>query len=119
MCGAASVSNGRRGARSRRTLWLLCAVLAGAQGVHAQHPGGRQGDAHEAVALAVRHAEHKSCDLSDLALEELKQFSDLVAEDIYAVLTLEGSLAARNHTGGTAPLQVTAAIAQARKTIAV
>ncbi len=75
-------------------------------------------DAHEAVALAVRHAEHKSCDLSDLALEELKQFSDLVAEDIYAVLTLEGSLAARNHTGGTAPQQVEAAIARARKLLA-
>jgi argininosuccinate lyase len=75
-------------------------------------------DAHEAVALAVRHAEQKNCDLSDLALEELQQFSDLVAEDIYAVLTLEGSLAARNHTGGTAPQQVEAAIARARKLLA-
>ena len=74
-------------------------------------------DAHEAVALAVRFAEQKSCDLAELKLEELQQFSNLIADDIYGVLTLEGSLAARNHTGGTAPQQVDAAIARARKTI--
>jgi argininosuccinate lyase len=72
-------------------------------------------DAHEAVALAVRHAEQKGCDLADLKLDELREFSDLIADDVYAVLTLEGSLAARNHTGGTAPQQVEAAIARARK----
>jgi argininosuccinate lyase len=72
-------------------------------------------DAHEAVALAVRYAERKGCDLADLKLDELLQFSTLIGDDIYAVLTLEGSLAARNHTGGTAPQQVEAAIARARK----
>jgi len=72
-------------------------------------------DAHEAVALAVRYAERKGCDLADLKLDELLQFSALIGDDIYAVLTLEGSLAARNHTGGTAPQQVEAAIARARK----
>ncbi len=71
-------------------------------------------DAHEAVALAVRFAEQRGCDLSDLKLEELKQFSTLIADDIYTVLTLEGSLASRNHFGGTAPQQVEAAIARAR-----
>jgi argininosuccinate lyase len=75
-------------------------------------------DAHEAVALAVRFAEKKGCDLADLKLEELKQFSTLIENDIYAVLTLEGSLAARNHIGGTAPAQVEAAIARARKSLA-
>ncbi len=75
-------------------------------------------DAHEAVALAVRFAEQRGCDLAELKLEELKQFSDLIEQDIYAVLTLEGSLAARNHTGGTAPQQVEAAIARARKLLA-
>ena len=74
-------------------------------------------DAHEAVALAVRFAVERNCDLSDLKLEELQQFSALIADDIYAVLTLEGSLAARNHTGGTAPQQVEAAIAKARKSL--
>jgi len=75
-------------------------------------------DAHEAVALAVRYAEQKGCDLAELKLDELQQFSNLVADDIYGVLTLEGSLAARNHTGGTAPQQVEAAIARARKLLA-
>ena len=72
-------------------------------------------DAHEAVALAVRYAEQKDCDLAELKLDELQQFSTLIADDIYGVLTLEGSLAARNHTGGTAPQQVEAAIVRARK----
>jgi argininosuccinate lyase len=75
-------------------------------------------DAHEAVALAVRHAEKCGCDLADLSLEVLKQFSSLIEADIFAVLTLEGSLAARNHIGGTAPQQVEAAIARARKLLA-
>ncbi|CAG0124256.1 argininosuccinate lyase [Rhodocyclaceae bacterium] len=75
-------------------------------------------DAHEAVALAVRFAEQRGCDLSGLKLEELQQFSSLIADDIYGVLTLEGSLAARNHTGGTAPQQVEAAIARARHYLA-
>ncbi|MDP2761908.1 MAG: argininosuccinate lyase [Sideroxyarcus sp.] len=75
-------------------------------------------DAHEAVALAVRFAEQKRCDLAELKLEELQQFSSLVSDDVFSVLTLEGSLAARNHTGGTAPQQVEAAIARARKLLA-
>ncbi|HMC13370.1 MAG TPA: argininosuccinate lyase [Gallionellaceae bacterium] len=70
-------------------------------------------DAHEAVALAVRFAVQRGCDLSDLKLEELQQFSMLIEDDIYGVLTLEGSLAARSHIGGTAPQQVEAAIARA------
>ncbi len=71
-------------------------------------------DAHEVVARAVKAAEAKSCDLAALSLAELQEFSSLVGEDVYAVLTLEGSLAARNHIGGTAPEQVRAAIARAR-----
>jgi argininosuccinate lyase len=72
-------------------------------------------DAHEAVAQAVRFAEKKGCDLSALTLPELRQFSQQVDQDIYAVLTLEGSLKSRDHTGGTAPVQVRAAIKRARK----
>ena len=72
-------------------------------------------DAHEAVAQAVRAAVQRGCDLSDLPLEALRQFSALIEEDVYGVLTLEGSLAARNHLGGTAPAQVEAAIASARQ----
>ena len=75
-------------------------------------------DAHEAVARAVRLAEQKGCDVSDLTLDELKSFSPLVDESVFAVLTVEGSLSARNHIGGTAPEQVRAAIARARARLA-
>ena len=62
----------------------------------------------------MRSAEQKGCDLADLTLAELQVFSSLIEADIYAVLTLEGSLAARDHLGGTAPNQVRAAVARAR-----
>ncbi|HEY0665479.1 MAG TPA: argininosuccinate lyase [Gallionella sp.] len=75
-------------------------------------------DAHEAVALAVRYAEQRGCDLSDIALADLQQFSAHIADDVYQVLSLEGSLASRNHTGGTAPQQVADAIARARAALA-
>jgi argininosuccinate lyase len=71
-------------------------------------------DAHEAVARAVRRAEAKGCDLSALPLHELQQFSPLVGEDVYASLTLEGSVASRDHPGGTAPSRVREAIATSR-----
>jgi argininosuccinate lyase len=72
-------------------------------------------DAHEAVARAVRACEDKACDLADLPLAELRAFSALIGEDVFAVLTVAGSLAARDHVGGTAPSQVRAAIDRARK----
>jgi len=71
-------------------------------------------DAHEAVAHAVRAAVEKKCGLEDLSLEELKAFSPLVEADVHQVLTLEGSLNARNHLGGTAPEQVKAQAQKAR-----
>ncbi|MDQ5881505.1 MAG: argininosuccinate lyase, partial [Pseudomonadota bacterium] len=71
-------------------------------------------DAHEAVGLAVKRAEELGVDLPQLSLADLQAFSPLVAEDVFAVLTVEGSLAARDHIGGTAPNQVRAAIARAR-----
>ena len=73
-------------------------------------------DAHAVVGLAVRHAEALGVDLSELALADLRQFSALIDEDVFKALTVDGSLAARNHIGGTAPEQVLAAIARARRT---
>ena len=70
-------------------------------------------DAHEAVALAVKHAAAKGCDLADLSLTELQAFDRLIEQDVFTVLSLEGSLAARSHLGGTAPVAVEAAIARA------
>ncbi len=72
-------------------------------------------DAHEAVARAVRAAETRGCDLVDLSLAELRAFSALIGPDVFAVLTVSGSLAARDHIGGTAPKQVRASIQRARQ----
>lgn len=71
-------------------------------------------DAHEVVGSAVALAVKKQCDLSDLTLENLKGFSDLIDKDVFTVLTLEGSLNARDHIGGTAPNQVKQAIERAK-----
>ena len=75
-------------------------------------------DSHEVVALAVRHADRAGVDLSELPLEDLQSFSDLINEDVYNVLTPEGSLNARNHLGGTAPEQVRRQVARWRALIA-
>jgi len=72
-------------------------------------------DAHEVVGKAVALGVEKGCDLSDLSLDELRSFSPQIEEDVYQVLTLEGSVAARDHIGGTAPAQVRAAIQRARQ----
>jgi argininosuccinate lyase len=72
-------------------------------------------DAHEVVGKAVRFGVEQNKDLAELSLSELQQFSKLIEQDIFAVLTLEGSVAARNHIGGTAPAQVRAAAQRARQ----
>jgi argininosuccinate lyase len=71
-------------------------------------------EAHEVVGSAVKAAETQGKDLADLTLAELQAFSPLVQSDVATCLTIEGSLAARNHIGGTAPEQVKAAIARAK-----
>jgi len=71
-------------------------------------------DAHEAVGHAVKAAEAKGVDLPQLTLDEIRSFCPQVENDVFAVLTVEGSLASRNHIGGTAPEQVKAAVARAR-----
>jgi argininosuccinate lyase len=75
-------------------------------------------DAHGIVARAVREAEAAGCDLSGLPLAVLRRFSDKIGKDVYQVLTLEGSVAARDHLGGTAPRAVRAAVARGRKRLA-
>ena len=75
-------------------------------------------DAHELVALAVRDAAQKGVDLAELGLDTLKAYSPLIGDDVLEVLTLEGSVDARNHPGGTAPAQVRAAIARHRQRLA-
>ena len=70
-------------------------------------------DAHEIVGKAVAYGIAEQKDLSDMSLEELVQFSDQIKNDVFSVLTLEGSVAARDHIGGTAPVQAKAAAARA------
>ena len=72
-------------------------------------------DAHEAVARAVREAERRGTDLARLPLATLKRFAPQIGADVRRVLSPEGSVAARNHVGGTAPAQVRRAAARARK----
>ncbi|KAA6185274.1 argininosuccinate lyase [Thiohalocapsa marina] len=71
-------------------------------------------DAHEIVGKAVAFGVREQRDLAELSLDELRRFSPAIGPDVFDVLTLEGSVAARNHLGGTAPAQVRAAIARAR-----
>ena len=72
-------------------------------------------DAHEVVGRAVTLGAATKRDLSVLTLAELRGFSTHISEDVFSYLTLEGSVAARNHLGGTAPNQVRAAIRRARE----
>lgn len=71
-------------------------------------------DAHDIVGKLVALAISQDCDLSDLSMAQMKQASQEIEEDVFLVLTLEGSLNARDHFGGTAPAQVRAAIERAR-----
>jgi argininosuccinate lyase len=75
-------------------------------------------DAHEVVGKAVAYGVQTGKDLSAMSLVELQQFSDVIADDVFGILSLEGSVNARNHIGGTAPNQVLAAVKRARLRIA-
>jgi argininosuccinate lyase len=75
-------------------------------------------DAHEAVGKAVQLAESAQQELDQLSLDELRSVSDLIDENVFDVLTLEGSVHSRNHVGGTAPAQVRQAVAEARQVLA-
>jgi argininosuccinate lyase len=70
-------------------------------------------DSHEIVGKSVAYGIAENKDLSEMSLEELQQFSSEISADVFDVLTLEGSVAARDHLGGTAPAQVTAAAQRA------
>ena len=72
-------------------------------------------DAHEVVGKAVQAGIRQQKDLADMSIEELQLFSKVIEKDVFDVLTLEGSVAARNHLGGTAPKQVRQAISRARQ----
>ncbi|MGD8614384.1 MAG: argininosuccinate lyase [Gammaproteobacteria bacterium] len=72
-------------------------------------------DAHEVVGAAVRTAISSKRELCEMTLEELRALCTVIEDDVYSVLTPEGSVSARDHFGGTAPHQVRAAVQRARK----
>ncbi|MBF0265174.1 MAG: argininosuccinate lyase [Gammaproteobacteria bacterium] len=74
-------------------------------------------DAHDIVGQAVRLGVETCRDLSELTLDELQSFSSKIQSDVFDILTLEGSVSARNHIGGTAPEQVKQAVVRARERV--
>jgi argininosuccinate lyase len=105
----------------RRDHLLRAAVMGHATATDLADYLVRQGvpfrDAHEIVGKAVRLAIDTDRDLSQIDLDEYKKLSPAIGKDVYGVLTVEGSLKARDHLGGTAPSQVKAAIKRARKRV--
>ena len=75
-------------------------------------------DCHEIVGHAVKYGVQTGKDLAEMSLDELRQFSDQITDDVFAVLTLEGSVNARDHIGGTAPAQVRAAVKRGQALLA-
>jgi len=71
-------------------------------------------DSHEVVGKSVAYGIEQGKDLSEMSLQELQQFSSIIDNDVFDVLTLEGSVSARNHIGGTAPQQVLNAVKVAK-----
>ena len=75
-------------------------------------------DAHDAVGRSVAAADASGLGLADLSLDTLRKFSEKIDADVFQVLTLEGSVASRDHPGGTAPNRVGSAVAEARTRLA-
>ncbi len=75
-------------------------------------------DAHEVVGKSVGYGVEQGKDLAEMTLKELQQFSGDIEQDVFDVLTLEGSVSARDHLGGTAPKQVKAAVVRGREWVA-
>ncbi|MDH3450898.1 MAG: argininosuccinate lyase [Gammaproteobacteria bacterium] len=75
-------------------------------------------DAHHAVGAIVTTATDQACEISELPLAILQNHSAVIDDDVYQVLTLEGSVNSRDHYGGTAPAQVMAAVSRARERLA-
>jgi argininosuccinate lyase len=74
-------------------------------------------DAHDIVGKAVSYGIKEGKDLSEFTIDELKKFNPLIEEDIFDVISLEGSIKSRNHIGGTSPNQISIAIKAGRKSI--
>jgi len=74
-------------------------------------------DAHNVVGKAVAHGINNNKDLSEFSLDELKAFNTGIESDVFDAISLEGSINARNHIGGTSPKQILSAIKAGRNSI--
>ena len=74
-------------------------------------------DAHEIVGSTVNYAINNQLELTELSLEQLQSFGSMIEEDVYDILSLEGSIQSRDHFGGTAPKQVATALTAMRQHI--
>ncbi len=75
-------------------------------------------DAHAVVGSLVQYAIRQGSEMEDLELSDLQQFHEGIEADVYDYLTLQGSVSARDHAGGTAPARVREAVAEARRYLA-
>ena len=71
--------------------------------------------AHHITGTLVKMAEDKNCDLEDLSLKDMQSVETAITDEVFAVLGVENSVSSRTSEGGTAPANVTAAAAKARK----
>ena len=74
-------------------------------------------DAHDIVGKAVSYGIKENKDLNEFSLDELKSFNKLIEKDVFDVISLEGSINARDHLGGTSIKQISKAIKAGRKLI--
>ena len=74
-------------------------------------------DAHDVVGKAVAFGIKENKDLSEFTLNELKEFDTSIENDVFEVISLEGSIRSRNHIGGTSPEQILIAIKAGRNAI--
>jgi argininosuccinate lyase len=72
-------------------------------------------EAHETVGRAVMHAIDRGCELEDLPLEALRQFTPLIEPDVFEALSVKNTLASKSQAGGTSPVRVAEALAAARE----
>ena len=75
--------------------------------------------AHGIVGKAVAFCIEKSKELTDLTLQELQGFSNVITQDVIEVLGAEGSVNSRNTSGGTALAQVKKALEKAETNLGI
>jgi argininosuccinate lyase len=74
-------------------------------------------EAHHITGRAVRLAEEREIQLSELPLEALREIDGRIDARIFEVLSVEASVGSRTSYGGTAPVNVRAQVAAAKEAV--